>query len=77
MITEIVLPTTRIGMTPINIIENLPIILKCQLIESSYACIDSLYLSITMQSKQQSTNINNTIASEIFKIYDIGEINEN
>lgn len=67
MITEIVLPTTRIGTAPINIIENLPIILKCQLIESAYVCIDSLYLSITMQSKQQSININNTIVTELLK----------
>lgn len=42
-------------------------------IKTTYVCIDSLYLSIIMQSKQQSININNTIATELFKIYDSGE----
>lgn len=73
MITQIVLPTTRLGVTPINIIENIPIILKCQLIETACNRIDSLYLSITLQSKQQSTLITNIINTQIFRIYDKGE----
>lgn len=74
MITEIALPTTRIGMTPINIIENIPIMLKCQLIQTAYDRIDALYLTMTNQSKQQSQRICITINDILFKLYDKGEL---
>lgn len=73
MITQIALPNTRLGVTPLNMIDNIPIILKCQLIETTCNRIDSVYSSITLQSKQQSTLITNIINTQIFRIYDKGE----